>query len=688
MQDVRTAPIPDFGRLIRLWVNLRSAAPSRESLVLPLLVFLGYALGAQLGMLLRLPDTIPSVVWPPNAILTTALLFTPPRRWAVVFAAAFPAHLLAELGTWPWPLVLAFFVTNCSEAAIAGFGGWKFSDAPSRFDTLRRVTVFLVWAVALAPLISSFFDAAVASIFGGQDYWTVWHVRVPSNALSAVAIVPALSGVLHTRYPQLRVWPRQRWLDAAKIITGLLLAGMATSTELGRDYAYVPLGLFLPFMLWAAVKFGTAGAGLSLLATVLAAIASALYGNNILEHVPPDQRVHVFQLGLIAAAVPLMSLAALVEERRQAEDALRISDGLKSAILKSLPSHVAVLDRGGRVIAANDDPTGLASDTTLLESSYLDAWAGAADKGQPMAASALQGLRGVLDGSHTRFSMEYSTRGAQGQSWWLMRAVPLQRPDGGAVVTHTDMTETHRADLEARRSHDELVHLSRVLVVNELTTTLSHQLSQPLTGILGNAQAGRRFLDTTRKPDVEELRRIFADVVADAKRATELIRGLRDMLRKDSGAHQAVDISTVIEETARLVISDAAIRGLSLHLDLTPSLPSVRGNRVQLQQVILNLLLNAMDAVTVSSHAPGIVTVTTYSREPGSVVVLVSDTGPGLPASADAIFAPFFTTKARGLGLGLSIARSIVEAHHGTIDARNGENGGAVFSITLPSLEE
>ena len=316
-------------------------------------------------MVLRMPDTIPSVVWPPNAILTTALLFTPPRRWPLVFAAAFPAHLLVELGTWPWPLVLAFFVTNCSEAAIAGLGVWRFSDAPSRFDTLSRVTVFLVWGVVLAPLISSFLDAAVASALGGQDYWSVWNVRTPSNVLGAVAIVPALSGVLHTSYGELLAWPRRRWLEAAKIAAGILVAALVVATDIGNDgFAGVPLALFLPFMLWAAVKFGTAGAGLALLATVLAAIGSAVYGHGLLEDVPPDDRVRVLQLALIVVALPLMCLAALVEERKRTEDALRGSDVLKSAILKSLPSHVAVLDRDGRIIAVNENRMGFDRDAT------------------------------------------------------------------------------------------------------------------------------------------------------------------------------------------------------------------------------------------------------------------------------------------------------------------------------------
>ena len=190
--------MPGVGGLARLRTALRPEGRSWDRFKLPLLLFIGYALGAQVGLVLRMPDTIPSVVWPPNAILTTALLFIPPRRWPLVFASVFPAHLLVELGTWPLPLVLAFFVTNCSEAAIAGLGVRRFSDAPSRFDTLSRVTAFLVWGVVLAPVISSFLDAAAASTLDGQDYWAVWSVRTPSNMLGAVAIVPALSGVFNT----------------------------------------------------------------------------------------------------------------------------------------------------------------------------------------------------------------------------------------------------------------------------------------------------------------------------------------------------------------------------------------------------------------------------------------------------------------------------------------------------------
>ena len=145
------------------------------------------------------------------------------------------------------------------------------------------------------------------------------------------------------------------------IAAGILIAALVVSTDIGNDgFGGAPLALFLPFMLWAGVKFGTAGAGLSLLATVLVAIGSAVYGHHLMENVPPDDRVRALQLALIAVALPLMCLAALIEERRRTEDALRTSDVLKSAILKSLPSHVAVLDCEGRIIAVNEHSTGFA----------------------------------------------------------------------------------------------------------------------------------------------------------------------------------------------------------------------------------------------------------------------------------------------------------------------------------------
>ena len=158
-----------------------------------LLVCAGYYIGANIGFILRFPPATPSVMWPPNAILTAILLLAPPRRWWLYLLAAFPAHLAAELGmAWPLSLVLALFITNCSEALLAAAGMRWWSDAPVRFDTLRRAVVFIVVVGLLAPLVSSFADAAAVATLRGEPYWLVWRIRLFSNVLTAITLVPAL----------------------------------------------------------------------------------------------------------------------------------------------------------------------------------------------------------------------------------------------------------------------------------------------------------------------------------------------------------------------------------------------------------------------------------------------------------------------------------------------------------------
>jgi integral membrane sensor domain MASE1 len=156
-------------------------------------VCVAYYVGARIGFVLRFPPATPSVLWPPNAILTATLLLAPGRRWWIYLIAAFPAHVVVELEAGlPWPLILALFTTNCSEALLAAVGVRRFSDAPTRFDTLRRVAVFIVAAGLAAPFLSSFADAAAVADLHGERYWLVWRTRFFSNVLTELTLVPTL----------------------------------------------------------------------------------------------------------------------------------------------------------------------------------------------------------------------------------------------------------------------------------------------------------------------------------------------------------------------------------------------------------------------------------------------------------------------------------------------------------------
>jgi two-component system sensor kinase FixL len=262
--------------------------------------------------------------------------------------------------------------------------------------------------------------------------------------------------------------------------------------------------------------------------------------------------------------------------------------------------------------------------------------------------------------------------------------VPLGRSEGGAVISHTDITERKRAEMEAQRSRQELAHFTRVSMLGELTSSLAHELNQPLTGILTNAQAARRFLEAT-PPALGEFRDILSDIIEDVKRASEVIQRLRDLLRKDEYPYVLLDLNVLSRDVVKLVHSDAVIRNVTVTFDFDPQPAIVYGDRVQLQQVVLNLLLNAMEAMAECVGGDRTVTVRTRSTAAQTVHVSVQATGPGLrDGTQELVLEPFYTTKPTGMGMGLSISRSIIEAHGGVIWVANNPTGGATFHFTLP----
>jgi C4-dicarboxylate-specific signal transduction histidine kinase len=217
-----------------------------------------------------------------------------------------------------------------------------------------------------------------------------------------------------------------------------------------------------------------------------------------------------------------------------------------------------------------------------------------------------------------------------------------------------------------------------------MAATLAHELNQPLAAILSNAQAATRFLNSGT-PDLDEVRDILRDIAVDDTRAGEIIRRIRSLVKKDAADLKPLRINEVVEEVVGLLHSDALIRGMAVTLELGSDLPWIKADRIQLQQVLLNLLLNAFDAM--GDVPPGERSVTIRSRQADSWVnVTISDRGTGIPTGqADELFEPFRSTKATGLGLGLSISRSIVANHGGRLWAENNRGRGATFGFTLPA---
>jgi PAS domain S-box-containing protein len=252
------------------------------------------------------------------------------------------------------------------------------------------------------------------------------------------------------------------------------------------------------------------------------------------------------------------------------------------------------------------------------------------------------------------------------------------------LASVADITERKRLEHESSVQRDELAHLSRVALLSELSGSLAHELNQPLTAILSNAQAALRFMAQS-PPNLAEVHKILGLIVDSDKRAGEVIRRLGAMLRKEPANHQLLDLDEVIRDVLRIVRSDLLNRNTRTSLDLDGHLPTVLGDHVQLQQVLMNLLMNGCDAMKEMPVDKRVLVVSTRQTSGNAVRVTVQDCGHGIPSSElERIFEPFVTTKQTGLGLGLAVCSTIIRSHHGRLIAENLPSGGASFSFELP----
>ena len=244
--------------------------------------------------------------------------------------------------------------------------------------------------------------------------------------------------------------------------------------------------------------------------------------------------------------------------------------------------------------------------------------------------------------------------------------------------------ERVRAQEEASRHKAELAHVLRVRSMGELAASISHELNQPLTAVLTNAQTALRLIGK-KKPDLEELREILEDIVSDDKRAGEVIRRLRTLLRKDPVAQETVQLDELVSGVLPLVRSDALGANVRINVKSAPNLPPVEVDPVQVQQVVMNLLVNAIDSIRGLESEGGEIEVEISRAGKQGVLVTVVDNGPGIPAKdIREVFKPFVTTKTEGLGMGLAICKSILDAHGGTISVENSAPRGCCFSFVLP----
>jgi signal transduction histidine kinase len=475
------------------------------------------------------------------------------------------------------------------------------------------------------------------------------------------------------------------------------------------------------------------GAGAALLLSAFVASYESNLGHRPFEYLTPIGSLIAVQIYLSVMSLPIMSVAGLLEERRQIANDL--GNRLQfEALLSSMAGsfvHVpgdakpSAFDEGLRRIgeffradyvgllerAGGDGPLDvtrkwtpgrsplegvncvqafprvfertLAGETVVIES--IDSLpAAAVDDRAAFRSLGLESAVALPLVSSDRVLGVLSVVTVHQRIWDAEDMAQLRL----VAEVLANACARRRAEIEVQQTRQELAHLTRLSSMGELTASLAHQLNQPLTGILNNAEAARRFLDSGRI-SVDELRDIVSDIIEDDQRAGDVIRRVREMLTRTARPPARLDANVLVRDVASLVASDAVMKNVSVSFDIATRPLVITGQRTDLEQVLLNVLTNAMEAVAELPVGARRVNVQTAFDGSGHVLIVVRDFGRGFEAGSEhRIFEPFFTHKATGMGMGLTVARTLVDQHRGTIKAANHPGGGAVVTVAIPVAVE
>jgi C4-dicarboxylate-specific signal transduction histidine kinase len=728
-----------------------------------LLVGVVCSLSTELGFALKFPPHHISPLWPTGAILFSVLVMTSVRHWWVYIVAAYFTSVVidARAGFPIWALL--YIAAGLVDVLIAAAGVRHFAGGVRAFDSLRNVLLYVLIAVVLAPFLSAFVGA-----FAGaeEDYWFYWRVWFLSEALAYLTLAPAILACVSAARREGRHVPWERAIEAGMIAGGLLLVSIRAFFWPDGSEGYVPALVYLPlpFLLWAAVRFGPAGATVGLLFVALASISASVQGRGPFTTGTTVENVISLQLFLFALSLPLIFLAALVAERRERANVLRESEARFRSLADDAQRHRAqvdealafehlvagvlatlllapkrdedrVIERGlgdvarhlgvegavlwervpeaaefrathrwlGDNFPAPPDRLGAPElpwiSAQLLSGSVvrLGRWTGLPGEAtQDLAALQRLGVRSLLA---VPFSISGEVAGVlsfastQGDHTWpeslLSRVTILAEVFAGVHARRAVERRERAAQAEAAQFRERLAHLVRVHTMGEMSAAIAHEINQPLMAITNYTQAARRRL-ADANVDSDKLSDLLTKVAAQSARAGDVVRRVAGMVKRQETEPRELDLGQLIASAVELVRQELELHDVRVELHLARGLPAVRGDDIQLQQVMLNLMRNAMDAMeAVSVSGDRTLSIGATANDQGEVDVRVCDRGPGICSDdAERVFDPFYSTKASGLGIGLAICRNIVEAHGGRIEARPSPLGGVWIHVELPLTGE
>jgi two-component system sensor kinase FixL len=623
--------------------------------------------------------------WNPSTGLAMALLIIKGLRYAPLVMAAelLSGATLPVVSPSALPVFLGSVVVTAGYTAAAAI--LRHAGIQAGIRRSSDVVMLLIVTIISSGLVASGFVATYAAVGvvpwsgfveAGFHYWV-------GDAIGIVVVLPPLLLLcerIKQRAPAVHDRASFQLGELAAQGASVVVALVAVFSGMGGDH---PVGLFyllfLP-LIWIATRHGLPAASWVVVAIQLGLIA----GVEIQGH--SELTLRAFQLFMFALAATGLMLGAVVSERRRLSLALVDSEGLRSAILNTVPDGVLTIDAGGRIQSINPAVERLFSHPShglighevseLIEDEPDLLYRFKLAAHSPLSKSKagcweVDGRR--ADGS--TFPMEFSAGRFE-----------LLGAEHYAVVVR-DITSRREAEARNRQHQAQLAHVSRVSLAGEMAAGLAHELSQPLTAIIAYARGCLRLLAGS-VPEPALLHEGVAEVVQQAERAGDVLDRLREFVRGGEFRRTLTEIKPLIDAAVSLTCTEAMQHEVEIEAKADPGLPVVLADQVQIEQVLLNLLRNAMDAMEAANSKRRSIIVAARRNSKHAIEISVADSGPGVAAEVtDTMFEPFITTKPFGMGMGLSISRTIIESHGGSLQMVRGVRSGAMFVFNLPTAE-
>ena len=659
----------------------------------------------RLTFLLRFSPYERTTLWIPGALTFTALFLLPYRSWWQILVGLCLGVGAAYFGDKQIPAPIALLSAPLHFTIVAvGVFSLRALHAQAPFASVGSLVCFVLIAGILVPLMTSVPGDLVRWLQGAQDVIPVAIRSFLCVALGVTIGAPAFT-LLCLQWQS--GWSSLSWPRVLEVV--LLSVSLTTVNWLvfaqPPDINSLPALVYapVPFLIWAALRFELLGVAWALLSLAYISTWNAINGRGPFIMGTQDMHVLELQLFLFAVAWPMMFLAVGVTERRQAYgqllgeiDERRRTEERFRRVVELTPTAILMVGEDQRVLLANRQ-----AETYFGYSSEELQTRGFGDlfpaTGESPVAGGTQRLPPALPPAPTADPSPLTrpqTNAAMSEQPSLER-IGLRR-DGTTfpaeilcsalelagrqvtVLVVVDLTERRQAE-QVRR---DLVHASRLAMLGEFTTGIAHEINQPLGAILSNAEAAEMLLDQT-PPPMDEVRRILVDIRNDDLRASHVIQRLRALLRRGEMERVLVPLDSIVTDVTAILHSEAKRRGLQVRTQLPAEPLTVLGDPIHLQQVLINLMINGMDAMSPSptnSHLE-----IRLQREGDRGLLAVQDAGVGLPAELiPRLFERFFSTKPNGMGMGLAISRSLIEEHGGSIWVESQLGTGTTFFVSLP----